>query len=1323
MSRPLEPRPGRHADDAPTIIMAPIPPSFAATFTMDGAAPSEYLEIATAETQFIPRITAPIKEDLPERVGRHPAPGQIMGDSLPPHTQQPDRVRDQHPSGTISGHSLATPTASPADPAQQQTARKSAGVLRAGSLMAVAAVASRLTGFVVKIVIAAAIGFGVINDSYSLANTLPNIVFELLIGGVLTSVAIPLLTRAQRTDPDGGLEYTQRLMTLALAGLLTATVLAVAAAPLLTRLYLSDGSGADPELATSLAYLLLPQIFFYGMAALFGAILNTKERFGAPAWAPVVNNLLVIGVGIAIMVLPGGINSSGAKELSSTQFLVLGVGTTLGIIAQAAILLPSLRTSGFRFKLRFGWDKRIGEAGALAGWAVAYVLVSQIGYIVLTNLLSDDNGGLSSFATASLLFQMPYGILGVSILTAVMPRMSRHAAAGDMIAVKDDVSLAHRLSTVALLPITAVFLALGAAVGVVTFGMKADNFDAAIRIGITCGALALGLLPLAMSLIQMRVFYAMKDGRTPVIINAIMVAVRIPLLILASNLDGNALLPGLALATAASYLVGAVVGELWLRARFGPMGTPRVLITIGKMFFASVIGGGAAWVVVHQLWDGTPERYLEALLQLALGGFIGLGVTFAVALLVRVREFAPVTAKILRLIGRGAQIATDPGSVTLSASTPQVAAAVSDVPLIGAASQRYPAPQSHPTQQSIPTREQVTNTVSGDGSTTGAQDPALNSPTLAVTPGTPTASDQAASIPSPANAATGNSSAGNSSASNSSAGNSSASNSSPSHAAPDNAPPSRPRATTPRHTAVESGEPPTALTPGSMIGGRYRLVNLVAVDASGHRFWRAKDTVLPRDMAITLLPEGPNTSATVARTLRAGRLHHIGLPQTLDLGTERGQSYVVGQWVDGATLTDLLAGGPLEGEVASSITAKIADAVAEAHRNGISLGAIHPSLVRVNFDGQVRLSHVIAHAGATPDQDIRAIGGLLYLMLTGTWPLPQSGMSPPLPPAPTSGGRELPASDVRAGAPAALAALAERTLHPEGQHGVRSPGAIAALLHGTTTPEQSRAAENALPATAVSTADVAERRLRNERRIKLSVAGLMLLALTVLLAIVVSSVVKQAVASVEDPIPLDSPVNEAQSNTGVPTTAGEPSTISSESVTTDVTSAEAPTTAAVAAPVPVAVPIIRGQVYDPQGDGNKDYTALVDRAWDGDPTTSWKTYSYKQNFAPPPAFKQGVGLLIELDRAVSPSQVIVTVPPRQGGIKVAIIASDGNVNLPLAKQQVLATSDVGDSPAAINLTGAPSSKFLIVQIVGLIGSAGDFQGQLGEIQVLAPPAG
>ncbi|WP_164479275.1 murein biosynthesis integral membrane protein MurJ [Nakamurella antarctica] len=1209
----------RHSEDAPTLIMAPVPPSFGSTFSTDGPAPSEYLEVVTAETGHIPKITAPVKEDAPERSAR-PA------EHVPPATDPPAKLGQWE---------LAEPQPAAAQiPTQQTPTGKTSGVVRTGSLIAIASIASRLTGFLAKIVIGGVLLIGVVNDSYTLANTLPNIVFELLIGGVLTSVAIPLLTRAQRGDADGGQEYTQRLVTLALVGLLSATVLAVAAAPLLTKLYLSPASKADAVLTTHLAYLLLPQIFFYGMAALFGAILNTKERFLAPAWAPVANNVLVILVATLLFFVDGPTEGLG---LSTTQFLLLGVGTTAGIVLQAVIMLPSLRKSGFRFKWRIGWDKRMGEASGLAGWAVAYVLVSQVGYIIATNIASTAEGGITTFAYASLLFQMPYGILGVSILTAIMPRMSRHAAAGEMDSVKADVSLANRLSAVALLPVSAAIIAIGGAIGVLAFAWNPDNAEAALRIGATCAGLAVGLLPLAMSLVQMRVFYAMKDGRTPVIINAIMVAVRIPLLYLATTVNEDLLLPGLALATAISYIVGAVVGEIWLRARFGVMGSRRVLVTITKMTVASAVGGAAAWLIVRQVWRGSPTGVVEALGQVVIGGIVGLLVIGVAALALRVEELDPVTRKLRALLGlrarnsESSQILAVPGSVTPAVNF-----------------------------QHVVPRKQVSATVNGDG----------------ITPGVPPASEASTVV---------------------------------------------------AVDGLSGSDNFVMLTPGAMVGGRYRLVNLIAVDGSSNRFWRAKDTVLPRDMAITLLPEGPNTAATVARTLRAGRLHHIGLPQTLDLGTEYGQSYVVGQWVDGATLTDLLAGGPLEDEVASSITAKVADAVAEAHRNGISLGAVHPSLVRVNFDGQVRLSHVIAQSGATPDQDIRAIGALLYLMLTGTWPLPQAGMSPALagmspalPPAPTSGGREVPASEVRAEAAPSLTALAERTLHPEGPSGVRSPGAIAALLQVSTATALGVEAVNqpVRLATPVSASILAERRLRNERRVKLAVAGVMLTALTALLCIVIGSVVKQIVNDVQDPVALVTTQPTVLPSTEEPTSAAAaPAPVPTETAAPTATSGPAP---APAAPTPVAVPIVSGQVYDPQGDGNKDYTSKVDRVWDGDPATYWQTFTYKQAF--PSAFKTGVGLMLELQAPASPTQIVVsTITP---GIKIEIIASDGNVNAPLDPTKVLASSDVGDAPAAINLVNAPTSKFIIVFVTGLVKEQGgnQFEGTLSEITVQALPA-
>ncbi|MGH2892286.1 MAG: murein biosynthesis integral membrane protein MurJ, partial [Solirubrobacteraceae bacterium] len=205
------------------------------------------------------------------------------------------------------------------------------GLARASGSMALATVVSRITGLVAKLALAAALGFGVLNDSYNIANELPNMVYELLLGGVLSSVAIPVLIRAQRTDPDGGQAYAQRLLTMGTVALVIGTIGAVAAAPLLTRLSVVSGPHASPPLATAFAYLLLPEILFYGLAALVGAVLNSRNSFGPPAWAPVANNLVVIAVIGAYAVTPGRIRLQPGL-MGEAKLWVLGVGTTLGIV-------------------------------------------------------------------------------------------------------------------------------------------------------------------------------------------------------------------------------------------------------------------------------------------------------------------------------------------------------------------------------------------------------------------------------------------------------------------------------------------------------------------------------------------------------------------------------------------------------------------------------------------------------------------------------------------------------------------------------------------------------------------------------------------------------------------------------------------------------------------------------------------------------------------------------------------------------------------------------------------------------------------------------
>ena len=330
----------------------------------------------------------------------------------------------------------------PATPGRPRRRGPSLG--RASSLMAVASLVSRITGFLRQLALVTVLGLGVVNDSYTVANTLPNIVYELLLGGVLTSVMVPLLVRAQTEDADGGEAYTRRLLTVAGVVLAVATLAAMATAPLLTRLYLGDGAGpANPQLATAFAWLLLPQIFFYGVGALLGALLNTRGVFAPFAWAPVLNNVVVLAVLGVFVAVPGRITLD-PVQLSDPKLLVLGIGTTLGIVAQALVLIPAVRRTGFRYRPLWGWDRRLTETGGLAVWVVAYVLIGQVGYIVTTRVAAGAApGSVAIYSNAWLLLQVPYGVLGVSLLTALMPRMSRAAAEGRTADVVADLAARH----------------------------------------------------------------------------------------------------------------------------------------------------------------------------------------------------------------------------------------------------------------------------------------------------------------------------------------------------------------------------------------------------------------------------------------------------------------------------------------------------------------------------------------------------------------------------------------------------------------------------------------------------------------------------------------------------------------------------------------------------------------------------------------------------------------------------------------------------------------------------------------------------------------
>jgi putative peptidoglycan lipid II flippase len=527
---------------------------------------------------------------------------------------------------------------------------------RASSSMAIANLVSRITGFLRQVMLVGVLGIGVIPDSYNLANTLPNIVYELLTGAVLASSVIPVLVQAQHEDDDDGEAFTQRLLTMAGVLLLGGTIVAVVCAPLLTGLYFSGVDANRTALTTAFSYLLLPQILFYGVFGLLTGVLNARHVFKPGAWATVVFNLAMFATLAIYVVVPGEISLDPVR-MGDAKLLVLGIGTTVGVAIQAVVLVPPLLRTGMRLRWRWGWDPRLSQFSRMAFWLVLYTLVSQVAYVVLSKISTGAAAGsYTVFSNSWLLLQVPYGVLGVSLLTAIMPRMSQAAAEGDIPGVVENLSIGSRLSTVMIVPISAVITVLGPQVGIGLFGLRHGNVDGAAVIGLTLTTSAFGLVFFAITMLQLRVFYAMNDARTPTVINGIMVVIKVILFYACDHvLDAHHVVYGLTFVNSLGFVFSAIVGEIWLRVRIGRLDTTRVIQTLLKVSIASVWGAAGALLVGKGLDAVFPDGTLlvRSWATLILGSLVGLPLAFGGMLLLRVSEIRPVWERFARLARRG----------------------------------------------------------------------------------------------------------------------------------------------------------------------------------------------------------------------------------------------------------------------------------------------------------------------------------------------------------------------------------------------------------------------------------------------------------------------------------------------------------------------------------------------------------------------------------------------------------------------------------------------------------------------------------------------
>ncbi|WP_163572569.1 murein biosynthesis integral membrane protein MurJ [Fodinicola feengrottensis] len=392
---------------------------------------------------------------------------------------------------------------------------------------------------------------------------------------------------------------------------------------------------------------------------MLGAVLNSRGKFAAPAWVPVLNNVVVIGTAAVFAVMHGG----GALTISSLtvpEIVVLGAGTSLGIAVQAVALWIPMRRLGFRWKWRWDWrGTGLGETRSMAGWLMLYVVFSQIGLTMILRAAAGSGSadvGSTVYNNAFILFTLPHGLVAVSVITALLPRMSRAAVEGRLADITDDLSLGTRLSSTLLVPATAVALFFGPAVGVLLYAHGHTTVAQAQLTGQVFAIAAIGLVPYAISQIQTFVLYAMRDAKTAALINIPVVLVRVVgVLVLPLFNVGGFLLQALMIISTLSYVLAMVLGAVILRRRLGPLQLRRTFSAVGRIVLATApaaaLAVGVQWLVSSALPATMPEWIaagIALLPALAVGGAAYVGFAF----LLRVREIREVIAQVRRRVGR-----------------------------------------------------------------------------------------------------------------------------------------------------------------------------------------------------------------------------------------------------------------------------------------------------------------------------------------------------------------------------------------------------------------------------------------------------------------------------------------------------------------------------------------------------------------------------------------------------------------------------------------------------------------------------------------------
>lgn len=511
---------------------------------------------------------------------------------------------------------------------------------RATAVMSLGTVLSRATGLLRITAIVAALGVveDRVTDTYNLANTAPNIIYELVLGGILTSVFVPVFVELlEKEGRERAWEVVSAIVNLSIVALTAIAVIGILAAPLISKLYALRFAGPEAELQrqtlTFLLRLFIPQIIFYGLAAISAGLLNVHRRFAAPMYTPVLNNLAVIAVFVAFRQAYGAVS---LEELTTPRLLLIGLGTTAGVAIMALTQLPFLKGVS---RYRLSWDPThpsVKKLMRLSAYVIGYVIVNQIGYLVVQLLAARQQGGYSAYVYAFTFFMLPHGLFAVSVITALLPAMSEHAVHERWDQYRARLSIGVRATILLVLPAAVGYFVLGGPIVRLLIEYGRVTSQSTELVSGVLQLFVLGLVPFALFQLFLRGFYAIHDTKTPFLINcgavALNTAINIPMFIAFQ-------VRGLAAGHAIAYTVGVILQGRALSRRVGGIDGRAVARSTVRIAAAGAGMGALVWVsgrVVSLIVQ--EEEFVGAALTVAVPVAIGVLSYLGLAHLFRVQE-------------------------------------------------------------------------------------------------------------------------------------------------------------------------------------------------------------------------------------------------------------------------------------------------------------------------------------------------------------------------------------------------------------------------------------------------------------------------------------------------------------------------------------------------------------------------------------------------------------------------------------------------------------------------------------------------------------